>query len=98
MNSNLKNINTDGIINEVDKDVVDAFDNLFNSIFKVRTKVRTKSETVSQDDDKEFKPIMKKMMESEAKMAKATRVLLDIPDVEPDFDLFGRGERDEEFV
>ena len=38
MNSDLSNINTDGIINDLDKDVVDMYEDFFNSIFKVRTK------------------------------------------------------------
>ena len=49
MNSDLKNINTDGIINDLDADKIKMYEDFFNSIFKVRTK-----EINDDDEDEEF--------------------------------------------
>ena len=48
MNLDLSNINTDGIINDLDKDVVDMYEDFFKSVFKVRTK------EPNDDEDEEF--------------------------------------------
>ena len=77
---------TDEKITELDRQFQPLYEALWGAL---------KPEEPKKLDD-EFKPILKKMQESEAKMAGATRVLLDMEGM--DFDLFGRDDTDEEFI
>ena len=48
MNLDLSNINTDGIINDLDADMIKMYEDFFNKIFTVRT-----IEPDEDDDDKD---------------------------------------------